>query len=130
MYALMMADGILVNLESDGSVQYFPMATISSFCELDLTYFPFDYQTCSLRFESWTYEPNQQTFKLLEDSIDLNQLKTNEQWKVLQATSELFDYCHTEEATDSCYPGVEFKIYFKRKADYYVTTFTNNCSKI
>lgn len=39
-----------------GKVVWKPPAIYKSFCEIDLEYFPFDQQTCWLKFGSWTYD--------------------------------------------------------------------------
>ena len=36
---------------------FWPVPTkLQSSCKVDVTYFPFDYQTCRLKFGSWTYD--------------------------------------------------------------------------
>ena len=38
---------------------WIPQRRITSMCELDLTYFPFDTQECSIKISSWTYDGSQ-----------------------------------------------------------------------
>lgn len=40
-------------LLSEGVVYYIPPLSLTTPCELDLTNWPFDVQTCSLRFGAW-----------------------------------------------------------------------------
>ncbi|KAI8777132.1 acetylcholine receptor subunit alpha-L1, partial [Biomphalaria glabrata] len=40
----------------DGNVFWPPPAKFRSSCKIDITYFPFDDQTCELKFGSWTYD--------------------------------------------------------------------------
>jgi len=43
-------------VQSDGTVLWIPPALFRSSCSIDITQFPFDIQTCQLKFGSWTYD--------------------------------------------------------------------------
>ena len=52
-------------LYSDGRVEWKPPAIYHSSCEMDVEYFPFDEQTCVMKFGSWTYDGYQVSKRLL-----------------------------------------------------------------
>ena len=43
-------------LRASGKVEWKPPAIYHSSCEMDVEYFPFDEQTCVMKFGSWTYD--------------------------------------------------------------------------
>lgn len=46
-------------LHHSGKVMWTPPAIFKSSCEIDVRYFPFDQQTCFMKFGSWSYDGNQ-----------------------------------------------------------------------
>ncbi len=56
----------LAVVSSDGTVLWIPMSIYKSTCSIDITHFPFDRQTCFMKYGSWTYDG----FKLDLDFYD------------------------------------------------------------
>ena len=42
-------------VKNDGGCTYIPPGIFKSTCKIDITWFPFDDQSCDLKFGSWTY---------------------------------------------------------------------------
>ena len=51
--------------DHDDDLQWKPPAIYYSSCEMDVEYFPFDEQTCVMKFGSWTYDGFQVTIMML-----------------------------------------------------------------
>jgi len=49
-------------VHSNGHVFWAPPARLRSSCKVDITYFPFDQQSCLMKFGSWTYDQAQVNF--------------------------------------------------------------------
>lgn len=43
----------------DGTITWTAPANYKSACTIDVTFFPFDLQNCSMKFGSWTYDGSQ-----------------------------------------------------------------------
>ena len=48
-----------VVIHNDGSVLWIPPAIYKSSCTIDVKYFPFDEQSCHMKFGSWTFNGDQ-----------------------------------------------------------------------
>lgn len=54
-------------LHPEGQVVWEPPAIYKSSCIIDVEFFPFDVQSCSMKFGSWTYDGDQ--VRLLDTSV-------------------------------------------------------------
>ena len=124
MYAFTMARRMRLSGRRDGWISYFPEATVFAWCSLDLTYFPYDVQSCPFIFESWTYGQDLETFT--PGKLDTDQFKMNEQWQLYNTSISTYMDCY-DDTPDFCYPAVEFRIYLRRKSSYYVLNIIIPC---
>lgn len=66
---------------NDGKVLWVPPCKFQVYCDLDLTYWPFDTQTCELILGSWVYDGNAIDFHFEDDSaVEISQ--DNSLWEV------------------------------------------------
>lgn len=109
---------------SNGTVVWKPPTMFRSTCEIDVEHFPFDIQTCYLRFGSWTYagdelelrHPGNRTKN--EIGIDLSQFYKNVEWDIIDVPAyynENYYECCTEP-----FPDITFKIVIRRKMLFYL----------
>ena len=68
----------------DGNI-FWPVPTkLQSSCKVDVTYFPFDRQTCRMKFGSWTYDGFQVVSNCFYDLCFLNLLYLTIQFTKIQ----------------------------------------------
>ncbi|XP_028661865.2 neuronal acetylcholine receptor subunit beta-3a [Erpetoichthys calabaricus] len=75
-----------VIVKYNGTVMWTPPASYKSSCTMDVTFFPFDRQNCSMKFGSWTYDGNMVDLILLDDHVDRKDFFDNGEWEILNAT--------------------------------------------
>ncbi|KAJ8247789.1 hypothetical protein GJAV_G00250370 [Gymnothorax javanicus] len=73
-------------VRANGTIMWTPPASYKSACTMDVTFFPFDRQNCSMKFGSWTYDGNMVDLVLLDDHVDRKDFFDNGEWEILNAT--------------------------------------------
>lgn len=58
-------------IKHDGTILWKPPANYKSACTIDVTFFPFDQQNCSMKFGSWTYDGSQVNLKNGSSAVQL-----------------------------------------------------------
>uniref|UniRef100_A0A3Q3FQK2 Cholinergic receptor nicotinic beta 3 subunit b n=1 Tax=Kryptolebias marmoratus TaxID=37003 RepID=A0A3Q3FQK2_KRYMA len=70
----------------NGAITWTPPASYKSACTMDVTFFPFDRQNCSMKFGSWTYDGNMVDLVLMDNHVDRKDFFDNGEWEILSAT--------------------------------------------
>ncbi|XP_071092239.1 neuronal acetylcholine receptor subunit alpha-10-like [Haliotis cracherodii] len=110
---------------SDGAASYNFPTVIESLCPVDVTYFPFDGQTCALRFGSWAFNGHQINITIGPKAGDMSDYKVNTEWELLSLPGvrhEQFYSCCPEP-----YPDVTFYVSLRRKPFFYVVNLLFPC---
>ncbi|XP_055368506.1 neuronal acetylcholine receptor subunit non-alpha-2-like isoform X3 [Betta splendens] len=70
----------------NGAITWTPPASYKSACTMDVTFFPFDRQNCSMKFGSWTYDGHMVDLVLMDHQVDRKDFFDNGEWEILSAT--------------------------------------------
>ncbi|XP_075959993.1 neuronal acetylcholine receptor subunit non-alpha-3-like [Anarhichas minor] len=70
----------------NGVITWTPPASYKSACTMDVTFFPFDRQNCTMKFGSWTYDGNMVDLVLRDNQVDQKDFFDNGEWQILNAT--------------------------------------------
>lgn len=78
----------------NGEVLWVPPAIYQSSCTIDVTYFPFDQQTCIMKFGSWTFNGDQVSLALYNDKnfVDLSDYWKSGTWDIISVPAYLNTY--------------------------------------
>ncbi|CAH8599721.1 unnamed protein product [Schistosoma intercalatum] len=112
-------------VQFNGNVFWPPPAKLRSTCKIDITYFPFDDQSCTMKFGSWTYDGWQVNVIKRHDEVDISNYVENGEWdllKVVVERHEIFYPCCNEP-----YPDLRFTIYMRRRTLYYLFNIIFPC---
>merc|ERR1719431_799505 len=135
-------------LYSEGRVEWKPPAIYHSSCEMDVEYFPFDEQTCVMKFGSWTYDgfqvdlrheheiraPQSVSYRDVENSprvdvgIDLSEFYMSVEWDILEVPAIRNEKFYT--CCDEPYLDITFNITMRRKTLFYTVNLIIPCMGI
>ncbi|XP_062378507.1 neuronal acetylcholine receptor subunit alpha-2a [Sardina pilchardus] len=81
-----------------GQVRWVPPAIYKSSCSIDVTFFPFDQQSCKMKFGSWTYDKAKIDLERIENTVDLKDYWESGEWAIVDAVgtynTKKYDCCH------------------------------------
>ncbi|KAL0125475.1 hypothetical protein PUN28_004524 [Cardiocondyla obscurior] len=121
-------------LKYTGEVSWKPPAIYKSSCEINVEYFPFDEQSCLMKFGSWTYNGAQVDLKhvkqesgnnLVAIGIDLTDFYLSVEWDILEVPAS-----RNEEFYPCCkepYSDITFNITMRRKTLFYTVNLIIPC---
>ncbi|XP_060527785.1 acetylcholine receptor subunit alpha-L1 [Cylas formicarius] len=120
-------------LKFTGKIQWTPPAIFKSSCEIDVRYFPFDQQTCFMKFGSWTYGTqidlqhiNQKPGEdIVEVGIDLREYYPSVEWDILAVPAERHEKYYP--CCPEPYPDIFFNITLRRKTLFYTVNLIVPC---
>ncbi|XP_076070042.1 nicotinic acetylcholine receptor beta1 isoform X2 [Oratosquilla oratoria] len=102
-----------------GEVLWVPPAIYQSSCTIDVTYFPFDQQTCLMKFGSWTFNGDQVSLALYNDKnfVDLSDYWKSGTWDIVEVPASLNVY--TSKGDSPGETDITFYITIRRKTLFY-----------
>ncbi|KAK2851069.1 hypothetical protein Q5P01_007345 [Channa striata] len=72
----------------DGRIKWMPPAIYKSSCSIDVTFFPFDQQSCKMKFGSWTYDRAKIDLINMADDVDQMDYWESGEWVIVNAVGK------------------------------------------
>ncbi|KAJ8319146.1 LOW QUALITY PROTEIN: hypothetical protein KUTeg_004237 [Tegillarca granosa] len=116
-------DNLQCRVTHKGSVFWEIPRIFVTHCEIDITYFPYDSQSCVIEVTSWAYSTKAQILKHLRTQVNTKELVQNGEWTY--KFSHLSSKNITEEQVDGTsfsLSQLDFVIVLERRPLHYVTT--------
>ena len=115
-----------VIVTSEGNVTWLSMVIFKSSCSIDVKFFPFDEQNCSMQFASWTYDAYQvNVLTNGEDDGDVSNYIENSEWSLIgfQQKRHVVHFSCCEEP----YIIIHYHILIKRRPLFYLFNMVMPC---
>ncbi|XP_046457956.1 acetylcholine receptor subunit alpha-L1-like isoform X1 [Daphnia pulex] len=120
-------------LHYDGHVKWNPPAIFKSYCEIDVEWFPFDTQTCFLKFGPWSHNGLQMDLRhinssdnLVEIGINLKDYYPSVEWDIISVPAERHEKFY-ECCPNEFYPDIFFNMTLRRKTLFYTVNLIIPC---
>ncbi|PAA64225.1 hypothetical protein BOX15_Mlig000862g1 [Macrostomum lignano] len=129
---------------SDGTVRWVPPAVYKSSCQINVEFFPFDEQNCTMKFGSWTYDGHKVDLQhiaqksplvrnmsgkvTIDYAVDLSEYYPSGEWDILELSAirdDIYYPCCVEP-----FPDVTFNITLRRKTLFYAVNLIIPCVSI
>ena len=108
-------DHLTINLKYSGMCTWFAIQSFEVVCNADVMKYPFDTQTCALRFYIWGYYSHEIDLVISSSEINLSLYVENSIWEIRGATiSSRLDYWKNKE--------IIVKLEMKRRTPYYIVS--------
>ncbi|XP_026218986.1 neuronal acetylcholine receptor subunit alpha-2-like [Anabas testudineus] len=108
-----------------GRVRWVPPAIYKSSCSIDVTFFPFDQQSCKMKFGSWTYDRAKIDLEPFENTVDLKDYWESGEWAIVNAVgtynTKKYDCCH------EIYPDITYYFVIRRLPLFYTINMIIPC---
>ncbi|XP_049919309.1 neuronal acetylcholine receptor subunit alpha-2-like [Epinephelus moara] len=108
-----------------GRIRWVPPAIYKSSCSIDVTFFPFDQQSCKMKFGSWTYDRAKIDLEPFENTVDLKDYWESGEWAIVNAVgtynTKKYDCCH------EIYPDITYYFVIRRLPLFYTINLIIPC---
>uniref|UniRef100_A0A3P9KVQ3 Cholinergic receptor, nicotinic, delta (muscle) n=1 Tax=Oryzias latipes TaxID=8090 RepID=A0A3P9KVQ3_ORYLA len=127
-----------VLVDPSGLCYWLPPAIFRSSCSINVNYFPFDWQNCTLNFTSLTYNAKEIRMLLKEDAdeenkwtvewiiIDPESFTENGEWEIIHRPAKRNTYKHIPMESNK-HQDITFYLVIKRKPLFYIVNIIIPC---
>ncbi|UJR27280.1 hypothetical protein I4U23_008575 [Adineta vaga] len=114
-----------VMVSFDGTITWLSTGIFRSSCAVDVRYFPFDEQNCSLKFASWTYDSARIDLSQKTNIGDLSNFMANSEWEIvkLHVKKNVVTYSCCPES----FPDLTYIVQMRRRPLFYVFNMILPC---
>ncbi|XP_075056699.1 acetylcholine receptor subunit delta isoform X1 [Mixophyes fleayi] len=129
-----------VLISSNGYIYWLPPAIFQTSCPINVNYFPFDWQNCSLKFSSLTYNAKEINLRLKEEEDNVTKRQYPVEWIVIERAAftdngeweivhipakKNIDRSVSPDSTK--YQDITFYLIIKRKPLFYIINILAPC---
>ncbi|XP_059147521.1 neuronal acetylcholine receptor subunit alpha-10-like [Physella acuta] len=116
----------LVVADHTGHLLWMPQAILNSSCDFDTLFFPFDEQTCHLKFGSWSYNGDMLNIDFIVRQMDLSDYMKSNEWDVVENSAVKHVKFYT--CCPEPYPDMTFTLRLKRRVAFYTFILLLPCA--
>ncbi|XP_053556125.1 neuronal acetylcholine receptor subunit alpha-6, partial [Bombina bombina] len=112
-------------LKYNGLITWAPPAIFKSSCPMDITFFPFDHQNCSMKFGSWSYDKAKIDLAIIGSKVDMKDFWENSEWEIVDASGYKHDIKYN--CCEEIYTDITYSFYIRRLPMFYTINLIMPC---
>uniref|UniRef100_A0A8D0G380 Cholinergic receptor nicotinic alpha 4 subunit n=1 Tax=Sphenodon punctatus TaxID=8508 RepID=A0A8D0G380_SPHPU len=109
----------------DGRIKWMPPAIYKSYCSIDVTFFPFDQQNCTMKFGSWTYDKAKIDLVSMHSHVDQLDYWESGEWVIINAVGNY--NIKKYECCTEIYPDITYSFIIRRLPLFYTINLIIPC---
>ncbi|XP_034540713.1 neuronal acetylcholine receptor subunit beta-2-like [Notolabrus celidotus] len=109
-------------VSNTGDIFWLPPAIYKSACAIEVQYFPFDEQNCTLKFRSWTYDHTEVDLVLTSDFASRDDFTPSGEWDIVSLPAR-----KNEDPSDITYLDITYDFVIQRKPLFYTLNMIIPC---
>ncbi|XP_066503293.1 neuronal acetylcholine receptor subunit alpha-4b [Hoplias malabaricus] len=109
----------------DGRIKWKPPAIYKSSCSIDVTFFPFDQQNCTMKFGSWTYDRAKIDLVSMDGDVDQMDYWESGEWVIINAVGTYNTKKY--ECCTEIYPDITYSFIIRRLPLFYTINLIIPC---
>ncbi|CAL9700795.1 unnamed protein product [Knipowitschia caucasica] len=109
-------------VSNSGDIFWLPPAIYKSACPIEVQYFPFDQQNCTLKFRSWTYDHTEIDVVLTSDYASRDDFTPSGEWDIVSLPAR-----KNEDPNDETYLDITYDFIIQRKPLFYTINMIIPC---
>ncbi|XP_033009618.1 neuronal acetylcholine receptor subunit alpha-4 isoform X2 [Lacerta agilis] len=109
----------------DGRIKWMPPAIYKSSCSIDVTFFPFDQQNCTMKFGSWTYDKAKIDLESMHRHVDQLDYWESGEWVIINAVGNY--NIKKYECCSEIYPDITYSFIIRRLPLFYTINLIIPC---
>ncbi|KAK6185906.1 hypothetical protein SNE40_008042 [Patella caerulea] len=112
-------DAMLISVSHRGKIFWEPGIVTETSCAVNIGRYPFDSQSCDIRYLTWMHTNRTLTVEPEFKTIDLEATLPNGEWDIARTEALPYSYPSTYKQGTS-HTGVKFFVYLRRKRTFYI----------
>ena len=115
-----------VEVQDTGQILWSYGGNFATSCTLDMTYYPFDTQSCNITIDNWAYTKDLVDLINATSTVIEQEFLPNGEWDLID--SEVITNTYKEDThPGKQFPRVQFRLYLHRKPLYYFINIVTPC---
>ncbi|XP_045178295.2 acetylcholine receptor subunit beta-like isoform X2 [Mercenaria mercenaria] len=109
----------LIRINSAGNAYWTPGGIFETNCDVDITYYPLDTQTCSIVLTTWAYTSNEISLHFASDPVTTDNFSPNGEWDLIETTTSSETATKSPQDTNN-YDRLYFTLKMKRRPLFHI----------